>query len=201
MPEQDIEIPLVGTVTFPDGMSDADITAAVKKLYDQAVESGKPKPGTLSGFTLAGAGKAAPYAADSLLNFATSPTVPKTIGGLARTGVTLGAIGHGLATGSPTEVLAAPMEGWAAGKGGYFLGKGAQSAVKPVASALDAAAPYAQGLSTLGGAQGINDLAQMAEPNRKDIGFLGMAPSVNVPGAKPPLINALYQALMERLQK
>lgn len=181
---QQIDIPGVGLVEFPDSMSDGDIAAAAKKLHDSATvpDAIEPqKPGTTSGLTLAALSKMTPAAANEALRFATSPTAAKTGGALARGATTLGAVGHGLATRNVSEVLAAPMAGWAAGKGGYFLTQGMQAMAKPVASALEKVAPYAEKVAAIAGPQGVLDLAQMAEPNRKDIGFLGVGPSVNIP--------------------
>ncbi len=48
----------------------------------------------------------------------------------------------------------------------------------PVANALEKLAPYAQGLATLGGVQSGLDLAQAADPNRRDIGILGIGKTV-----------------------
>lgn len=43
----------------------------------------------------------------------------------------------------------------------------------------------------LGAASMVTDLAQMAEPERQDIGFLGIGRTPNVPGQQPALLNAL----------
>lgn len=129
-------------------------------------------------------------AANAAAAFGTSPTAARTIGAVARGATTLGAVAHGVASGSPSEIIAAPMEGWAAGKGGYFLGKGMQAVARPIATALEKAAPYAQALSTASGAQGALDLAQMAEPTRKDIGFLGIGGGTPDPN-HPALLNLL----------
>jgi hypothetical protein len=40
----------------------------------------------------------------------------------------------------------------------------------------------------------------MAEPNRRDIGFLGLGSSVDVPGAEPPVLNELYRRLMAKIR-
>ena len=49
MPQR-IEVPGMGVVEFPDGMSDADITAAIEKsMPSQSYESGKRAPGALQG--------------------------------------------------------------------------------------------------------------------------------------------------------
>jgi hypothetical protein len=93
---------------------------------------------------------------------------------------------------------------WLGGKTGWFTGKLAQSAAMPVAKVLDAVAPYAQSLATLGGAQSLLDLAQVAEPNRQDIGTLGI--SVGQPRsdaektAHPALLNMLAGKVQEGIQ-
>ena len=86
----------------------------------------------------------------------------------------VGGIAHGVATGNAPEVIMSPIAAWQAGKGGYFLGKGLQSAASPVANALNKAASYAPVMGAAAAAQGVGDLAQMVEPNRKDIGVLGV---------------------------
>jgi hypothetical protein len=107
---------------------------------------------------------------------------------------------HGAVTGNIPEIVASPIAGWQAGKGGYFLGKGLQGIARPIAGALDAAAPAAKMLGRLAGPQSLLDLAQMAEPNRRDIGFLGLGSSVDVPGAEPPVLNELYRRLMAKIR-
>lgn len=49
----------------------------------------------------------------------------------------------------------------------------------------------ASALPWLQGAAAIGDLNRVVEPNRRDIGFMGIGPSVDVPGAQPPLLNDL----------
>ena len=141
------------------------------------------------------AAKAVPAIATAAYDFGTSPTVAKTASSLARNATTLGGVIQGVATASPAQVLAAPREGWAAGKGAYWLTQGAQSAARPVATALETLKPYAQAISTISGAQGVLDLAQMADQTRKDIGTLGFsldgARSQAEKDAHPALINAI----------
>lgn len=137
-----------------------------------------PPPSPKAALALAAAGQAIPVAAKYVTTFAQSPTAAKVGGAIARHATTAAEVARGLVTASPTDILAAPKAGWFAGKGGYWLTKAAQGVSGPVGAALEKVAPYAQTLLTLAGAQGINDLAQMAEPNRKDIGFLGLGASV-----------------------
>jgi len=97
--------------------------------------------------------------------------------GLARTAGTIGEVAggiKGLAGGSPLSVVGGMMAGKRAGQ---LLGQTAQRIAAPVARAAEAVEPYTPTSATLSGAQGVLDLAQMAEPTRKDIGFLGVGSS------------------------
>lgn len=188
-----------------DDMDDAALEAAVLKAHPQYADLAReamPTKAALAtdaggsggGMAMAGLKGLLPLARQGIEGLATSPTLPKTMGSVARGLTTVGAIGHGLYTGSPTEILAAPMEGWAAGKGGYFLGKGAQSLAGSAASGLEKIAPL---MGPMSGAAGVGDLAQMAEPNRKDIGFMGIGATQHVPGEKPALINSLLSKFVK----
>lgn len=150
------------------------------------------KPSDSTGLALAAAGNGIPAAANAAMHVATSPNAGKI-------GSMLGQITGGIEGAMKGGPMGAAGGVWAGGKAGWFTGKLAQRLAAPVASGLEKVAPYAQALSTLGGAQGVNDLAQMAEPNRKDIGFLGMGPSVDVPSAEPPWLNAVLGRLYGRL--
>lgn len=131
---------------------------------------------------LAGA-KAVPGAVRLAEEVATNPSIPR---GAATAGRVVGAV-EGALKGGP---LAIGPGSWAGGKGGWFSGKAVQSASGPIANALEKIAPYAQAVSTASGAQGALDLAQMAEPNRKDIGFLGITGDAPDPN-HPALLNLL----------
>lgn len=174
---------------FPQDATDEEISAALS-----GGTGGPAVNGIGAGLTLTGASKAAPLAARAVTAFAEAPNAAKIGGALARGGTTLATLGHGIATGNMTEALASPIAGWQAGKGGYWLTKGAQGAAEPVGRILGKMAPYAQTLSTLGGAAGVGDLAQMAEPNRKDIGFLGVGGGTPDP-EHPALLNLIMQRL------
>ena len=90
--------------------------------------------------------------------------------------------------------LGAAGGAWAGGKAGWFTGRLAQRLAAPVASAYDAVSPYLPALAPFGAAQGVNDLAQMAEPHRRDIGVFGVAADQNpdpIDPAHPPLLNDL----------
>lgn len=174
---QDAEVVIVGADgtehVFPPGFDPKKAAKIVSG--DSSQQSEQPiAQKAIGGGLVAAATSALPAAAHALEAFGTSPTAAKTVGSLARAGTTLGGIVHGVATGNAPEVIMSPIAGWQAGKGGYFLGKGAQAVARPVATALDRVAPYAKSLGALGAAQGVNDLAQMADPNRQDIGVFGV---------------------------
>lgn len=138
---------------------------------------------TKGGLTMAAISKLTPAAAWEAMRFGTSPTVPKTaaqvgriVGGLAPV------VGGGAAAGVPGAAigLAGASKGaWAGGRTGWFSGKLAQDMARPVASLLDKAAPIAKAVGKVGGVQGALDLAQIVEPERKDIGFLGLGASMS----------------------
>lgn len=154
---------------------------------------------TKGGLTMAALSKLTPAAAWELMRFGTSPTAAKTGGAIANAATTLAAAGHGLMTGNPSQVVAAPMEGWAAGKGGYWGTKALQGVARPVAVALEKAASVAEAVAKLGGVQGALDLAQMAEPGRKDIGFLGIGPSVKADAITPAQQAEMYAKAVTQL--
>lgn len=65
--------------------------------------------------------------------------------------------------------------------------------------------PYAQTISTVSGAQGVLDLAQMADQTRQDIGTIGV--SLNAPRSKddrdahPALVNAIVGKISDLAAK
>ncbi len=179
---------------FPPGFDPKRAAGIVR------VQSAHPVSGT-GGAVLSAIGSGLPAAANAVEDFATSPTAAQAGGALARGLTTAGEIGRGIFTGSPADILAAPRVGWAAGKGGYWLTKGAQSIARPIAGTLQMVAPYGPAVSAVGGAANVGQLAQMAEPNRRDIGFLGAGPSVNVPGAEPPVLNSLAAKLRDAIMR
>ncbi len=187
-----------------------DLKAVVQRMIDagEAEENiatvirsfGKPKEASLAPVT-AGGGNAslglsalqrlAPLAQRGVEEVATNP-------GVARMGQRLGAAAGGLGglmkTASPLGAMGGMMAG---GKLGNIAGRGLQAVAGPIAKGVGAVAPYAQTLGTLSGAQGVGDLAQMAEPTRKDIGFLGFGKTQDVPGQKPALLNSLFSRLVK----
>lgn len=118
--------------------------------------------------------------------------------GVARMGQRFGAVAGGIGglvkTANPLGAMGGMMAG---GKLGNLLGQAAQSVAGPIAKGAGAVAPFAQTLGTLSGAQGVGDLAQMAEPTRKDIGFLGIGKTRDVPGQKPALLNSLFSRFVK----
>ena len=138
-------------------------------------------------------------AANLLMRFGTSPTAPQTGAMVGRiTGAiaapAVGAAKYGL-PGFLGGMAGAAQESWAGGKAGYFGTKMLQSAARPIAGALETAAPYAHMLS---GAQGLGALAQMAEPTRRDIGVLGIGSGTPDP-EHPALINEYAAKLRDLL--
>lgn len=138
-------------------------------------------PSTSGALLFAGARAAAGPVTEAVTNFATSPAVPKiaasagrVIGGLAP--IAAGADVAGV-PGAIVGMAGAAKGAWAGGRAGWFTGKLAQNLAALPARAMNAALPYLQTLSTVSGAQGLLDLAQMAEPNRGDIGFMGIGKS------------------------
>lgn len=139
----------------------------------------KPPHGSIAGLGMSATAKAVPAVVDAVApvaqRFASSSMVPKAAAAIG--GIAGNMAGHG-----------APVVSGITSKLGEFAGglvaKGAQKAAGAGAVVLQAAKPYARTLSTLGGIQGWLDLAQMAEPERQDIGTLGIGPTVKA-GAIP----------------
>lgn len=162
------------------------------------VASHDQKPDTTTGLKIAAAGGLMPRAANAAMELATNPNVAKVAG---RIGSLVGATAApvvGAMKGGPLGALAGAAEmgkaSWAGSGTGWFTGKTLQRAAMPVAKTLDAMRPYAQILSTLSGIQGALDLNQMAEPNRRDIGFLGIGAQTPEEAAKEgERLNAITQ--------
>lgn len=185
-------------------MADSNLNAIVQRMIDAGesedniatvIRGYKPQqaqPDTSRAVGLMAIGKGLPAAADASMEFATNPQAWKA-------GKTIGEIGGGLAGLAKAGPLGAAGGMYAGGRAGWRLMNGAQRIASPLASGLEKVAPYAQSASTLSGAQGINDLAQMAEPNRKDIGFLGIGPSQPSDPNHPAIINAIMAALAQKL--
>ncbi len=201
MPKFEITDPTSGRTVEIDGPS-MPSEAVLRQIFAKlppmeakpaAESSPAEEPSSKGALVMQGAAKSAPVAANMAMEVATNPNIPKAVGSAARTGVTLGTMAHGAATGNLAEVLVAPQAGWRAGSGGYRIGQLAQKAAAPIAKAASAVAPYAQALSTVSGAQGVGDLAQMVDPERQDIGVLGVggkADILNNENAVKRLVNA-----------
>jgi hypothetical protein len=159
-------------------------------------------PGNTGALAMRVASKAIPATADTAARFATSPTVPKTaaavgrvVGGMAP--VIGGASKAGLG-GAMIGAAGAAQGAWAGGKTGWFTGKLLQNIALPIAEVLEKAKPYVQSLSTVSGAQGVLDLAQMADPKRVDIGVLGIAPSDTKASQQSAVMGAQIRALISQ---
>ncbi len=169
------------TQSFPDDATDAEISAALNAIpaanAEHAPQAKTWTPADSGSVAMAGASAALSPAAQLMAEVGTNPNFPKAMGTAARTAITLGGLGHGVVTGNLPEIVASPIAGWQAGKGGYFLGKGVQSVARPLSDMATKIAPVVQAAA---GAQGALDLAQMAEPGRKDIGTFGVGKSADV---------------------
>lgn len=154
------------------------------------------------GLVLAGIKAGAPKATEAMAELATSPKVAATAAKIGRVIGGVAPVVGGGATAGPAGAaigMAGAAHGaWTGGKTGWFTGKLAQNLAAPVASAMESAAPYVQTLGTMSGLQGGLDLAQMADPTRTDIGFLGMGKTPDVPGQQPAMLNAIVTYLMKQ---
>lgn len=190
MPDQVIDIPGVGVTAFPDSMSEAQINAAATRLYQQANPGKKQPPqSNWTGLGMKAAAAAVPVAQAAVDQVATNPAV---VSAGKNIGATVGFL-KGAASGNPFTMLGAMDVGERAG--GRLAGM-AQTAALKVSPLVAKAAPYAQGLSTLSGAQGVNDLAQMVEPNRTDIGVLGMGAANTTTADRAAVMGAQIKALV-----
>lgn len=178
------------SITAPNGRT-LDVTgdrmpteSELKDIFAKAGVETQPAQSDSGALGTAAAGASVAPAATLAAEVATNPGVPRTVAAVGRVS---GAV-EGALKGGP---LAIGPGSWAGGKAGWFTGKAAQSAAAPVANLLDAARPYAQALSTASGAQGALDLAQMADPTRKDIGTLGVTLGDAHDPTHPALLNAI----------
>lgn len=154
--------------------------------------------GDTGGLALAGAVKALPAVTSAVKAASTNPNawkVGKNVGQIA--GAVLGAKQDGI-VGAATGM-------WLGGKVGWRLTNAAQRGIAaPTAKVLENVAPYAHALKTLSGVQGALDLAQMAEPNRTDIGVLGVGTgeprSAEERAAHPALINLALSKVSEAVK-
>lgn len=176
------------TQIFPADATDAEISAALNAIpAANAKDVPKAKtwaPSDSGAVAMSGAAHVVPVAGRIAEEAATNPGVPR---GMAAVGRAVGAVEGAMKSGP----LAIGPGAWAGGKAGWFTGKVLQGAAAPAARALDAVKPYVQALSTASGAQGALDLAQMAEPNRKDIGVFGVGMGDPGDTEHPALLNLI----------
>lgn len=171
-------------------MSDDDISNASAKLYAEANQP--KKESSVGGPVLTAAARSVPTLASTARTFAQNPNVPKAAASIGRIlGGLAPIVGGAEAAGVPGAMMGvagAAKGSWAGGKTGYFTGKLLQRTAAPLATVLEKAAPFAETASRAIGPQNFLDLAQMAEPNRRDIGVLGIGSGTPDP-AHPALIN------------
>lgn len=182
-------------LSIPDSVK-ADLWDLKSSTKGQtATTAPNASPGSNAGLGMVAAAKAIPAAAAGAMELATNPAVPQAAAAIGRTAGAIIPTAGELLAGNPAAAIAAAAAAsktsWAGGGAGWGLGKLAQKAAAPLgagnlgpAAALAKIAPYAQTLGTLGGAQNVLGLAQMADPDRQDIGTLGVGPSVKA-GAIP----------------
>lgn len=189
---------------FPSDATDAEISAALQAI-PAANAPNAPKARTWSNMASVAslaASKAIPAVATAAEELATNPGVPRAIASVGRTVGAVAPIVAGAAEGGPVGGivgLAASAKGaWAGSKTGWFSGKLLQSVSAPVAEALRKIEPYAQGLSTLSGAQAVDALAQIAEPRRTDIGTLGIGSSDTKASDRAAVMSAQIKALADK---
>jgi hypothetical protein len=182
-----------------------------------------------TGALIAGAAKGASGAlsdtANAALKYALTPAsalrvAPETgsaigqgvtiLGGLG-TAATAAATGHPIEAG--TVLLNTGPAAYFAGRGGWHTAKLANRLMPPAEAAvkqgalnlaLNPVTPYLQSalkaVSAVGGAQGVNDLAQMAEPGRQDIGVLGVGPSASADTITPEAEKQIMYRVNQRLK-
>lgn len=142
------------------------------------------------GLAIAGASGAIPIATRMAEEVATNPGARKA----------LAAVGNIAGAASQFPNPAGMVGGaWLGGKVGWRAASLAQKAAAPVATILEKAAPYMSALTKLGGVQSALDLAQMADPKRQDIGFLGIGSGTPDPD-HPALLNLALSKAREAIQ-
>ncbi len=191
-------------------MSDAEVSAASKKLYDEAHTSGKSSSaGSSAGLTGAIASKGAAALGNAAYEFGTSPTAKETASAIAKKVYPTAAILSGAASGGAlggipgaiegaiVAVPAAVQKSWNVGRTAYRVTRAAQNVARPVASAIESAAPVLKAVSAASGAQSALDLAQMAEPSRKDIGTLGIGKSATPAEEDAMIVSAVHSMVQQ----
>ncbi len=180
------------------GESEENIASVIKSAQPAKVVT----PSDATSLGMAASAGVLPGAARLATEVVTNPNLPKMganagrlIGGVAPTLVEA-AQGNGM--GALTAAALSGKTAWAGSKAGWFTAKLAQQLGIPVAKVAEAIAPYAAGLSTLSGAQGVNDLAQMAEPNRSDIGIFGIGKSNTDTNSRASIMISQINALVSQ---
>lgn len=167
-------------------LADAFQTPEYLSMSADAGRAANVAPGSNLGLGMAaGAAGLASGAPKVAMELATNKNVPKVAAAAGKfigraAPVVAGYMSHG-ATGALAGAMGAKAASTAeiGEQVGRMVGRVAQKVAAPVARGFEAVAPYAQGaLQTLAGAQGALDLAQMAEPERRDIGVMGIGPPV-----------------------
>ena len=186
--------------------SEAEARSAIGSTSPAPAQSQQPtraEPSSKGGLILAGAGHAVPATVRLAEEAATNPAmktggaaIGRVIGGLAPV---VGGTLEGGPIGALAGVAAASKGAWAGGKTGWFTGKMLQDLSGPIAKVAAKAAPYAQAVNTVSGLQSLLDLAQMADPNRTDIGLMGIGyGDTRAPGdVHPALLNAIASRLLK----
>lgn len=187
---------------FPADATDAEISAALEAIPAPNAPNA-PKARTWSDMAAVGtqtAAKAIPAMATGAAEVATNPAIPRVasqvgrvVGGLAP--VVAGAQSYGPAGGA-VGLAGAAGGAWAGGRTGWFTGKLLQSVAAPVAKALETIAPFAQGLSTISGAQAVSALAQIADPKRTDVGVAGIGATNTSVSDRATIMQSQMEGLM-----
>lgn len=117
--------------------------------------------------TAAGASAALPVIRAGAEELATNPKAWKA-------GKVIGEVVGGVAGMLKAGPLGAAGGMWVGGKAGWRLTNALQRVAAPIAKAAAAIEPYVKTAQPVIAAQGALDLAQMAEPERADIGVMGV---------------------------
>ena len=167
-----------------------EVTTADAPDVSQA-STGVDRPSTNSALSMAGARGLLPIAENMAAEFGTNPNIPKIGAAVGRTLGGAAPVAAAMSSGNPVAMAMSPANiasgSWAGGRTGWHTAKLAQGMVRPVASLLGRLQPLAEKVGALAGPQGFLDLAQMAEPKRKDIGFLGIGFN-DTPSEPAPLV-------------
>lgn len=120
-------------------------TPSLENAFAEAVGT-SPAPASKASVLTAAAARSAPVITRTVEEVATNPSVPKA-------GSVVGQIVGGI-QGAVRSPLDAAGGAWAGGKAGWFTGKLAQKLAAPVATALEAIAPFVEPLGYAPALQG-----------------------------------------------